>query len=124
MQTDPPAQTNLATYIVGVLGSFLIVVALVWVMYNYTRPAPVGQARVEERKRNLAELRAANVEILNNYGWQDQAKGIVRLPITNAMELILKEYQNPAVARSNLIAIAEKAALAPPKPPEKPNPFE
>jgi len=124
MQTDPPDQTNLATYIVGVLGSFLIVVALVWVMYNYTRPAPVGQARVEERKKNLAELRSANVEILNNYGWQDQAKGIVRLPITNAMELILKEYQNPAVARSNLIAIAEKAAAAPPKPPEKPNPFE
>jgi hypothetical protein len=124
MQTDPPAHTNLATYIVGVLGSFLIVVALVWVMYNYTRPAPVGQARVEERKKNLAELRAANVEILNNYGWQDQAKGIVRVPITNAMELILREYQNPAVARSNLIAIAEKAAVPPPKPPEKPNPFE
>ena len=124
MQTDPPAETNLATYFVGVLGSFLIVVALVWVMYHYTRPAPVGQARVEERKKNLAELQAANAEILNNYGWQDQAKGIVRLPITNAMELILKEYQNPAVARSNLIAIAEKAAAAPPKPPEKPNPFE
>jgi hypothetical protein len=41
------------------------------------------------------------------------------------MMLVEREWaQNPAAARSNLIARVEKATAAPPKAPEKPSPFE
>jgi hypothetical protein len=93
-------------------------------MYRYTHPAPITQNRIAERKKALAEIRSAEAESLNHYGWVDQAKGIVRLPIDRAMELMLQEYQNPAAARSNLVARADKASAPPPKAPEQPSKYE
>ena len=107
-------------YFVAIAGTFLIVAWLVYAMQRYTRPAPLGTARAQERLKGLAEITAANTEVLNNYGWVDQGKGIVRMPVSNAVELALKEWQNPAAARSNLIARAEKVAEAPPPPPKAP----
>lgn len=114
------------TYTVAALGTFLIVAALVWVMVDYTRPAPLGEDRAALRRKNLQDLRAANAEVLNNpnYVWQDQGRGIVRMPINDAMELSLKLWQDKPAARSNLIARVEKATAAPPKAPEKPSQFE
>src|SRR2546422_2197992 len=111
-------------YLVGILGSFLIIAALVWAMYRYTKPAPLGKNRAEERAKALAEIRGAENEALTTSAWIDQGKGIVRLRIEDAMKLVEREWQNPAAARSNLIARVEKATALPPKPPEKPSPFE
>jgi len=103
----------------------LIFVALVLVTKRYTQPAPpIDEARKAERAKALVELRAAEAEALHNVGWVDQAKGVVRLPIAQAMEITEREWQNPAAARSNLIARVEKATALPPEPPAKPNPFE
>jgi hypothetical protein len=110
--------------LVGILGSFLIVAVLVWAMQHYTQPPPLGEDRVALRKKALAELRAAEAGELESYGWVDQGKGVVRLPIAEAMKLALREWQNPAAARSNLIARVEKATAVPPPAPAKPNPFE
>ncbi len=118
------SKNNLTAVVIAIMGTFLIMAALVYVMRRYTQPAPLGQGRILERKKFLAEIQAGNMDALNNYGWQDQAKGLIRLPITNAMELTLREYRNPAAARSNLAARADKAFAPPPKVPEKPNPFE
>ena len=124
MNSQPSSERTSWPLVIGILGSFLIVAALVWAMRHYTQPPPLGEDRVAVRKKALAELRAAEAEGLNTYGWVDQAKGVVRLPIAEAMKLTLREWQNPAAARSNLIAREEKATAAPPKAPEKPNPFE
>jgi hypothetical protein len=102
----------------------LIFAALVWQMRKYTTPAPLGTARAAERATALAELRAAEASALDNVGWIDQAKGIVRLPIAVAVQLTEAQWQNPALARSNLIARVEKATTLPPKAPEKPSAFE
>ena len=113
--------------IIAVAGTFLIVAALVYVMREYTKPPPLDQARIQERKKSLAEIRAGNAEALENYAWLDQGKGQIRLPITNAMLLTIREYQNPTAARSNLAARADKAFAPPPPPPKEPekkNPFE
>ena len=115
---------RVAVYAFAVLGSFMIFSALVWAMWHYTRPAPLGEDRVAIRRKALTELRAAEAETLNNYGWQDQAKGIVRLPIAQAVKLAEREWQNPPAARSNLIARVAKATALPPKAPEKPNPYD
>ena len=124
VETRGTDKNRLAVYAFAILGSFLIFGALVWVMWRYAQPVPLGEDRVAVRRKALAELRAAEAEALNNYGWQDQAKGIVRLPITEALKLAEREWQQPAAARSNLIARVEKATALPPKPPEKPNPYD
>ena len=116
-------RTGLA-YFFGILGSFLIVAALAWAIHRYTQPAALGEARAEERRKNLAELRAAEAEALGTTAWIDAGKGLVRLRIEDAMKLVEREWQNPAAARSNLIARVEKATAAPPKAPEKPSQFE
>ena len=113
-----------AVYFVTILGVFLIMYGLVRIMIHYTRPAPVGVERVALRLKNMADYKAATAEAINNYGWVDPVKGIVRLPVDRAVELAAERWQNPVAARSNLIARAEKAAEAPPKAPEKKSEFE
>lgn len=124
MSIGPTQDRTTLAYVVGILGCFLIVAAMVWAMRHYTQPPPLGEDRVALRKKALAELRAAEAEELNTYAWLDQGKGIVRLPIAEAMKLSLRQWQNPAAARSNLIARVQKATAAPPKAPETPSPFE
>jgi hypothetical protein len=102
----------------------LIFAALVWKMREYTTPPPINSVRAAERAKALADLRAEEATALNNVGWVDQAKGVVRLPIADAVKLAEKQWQNPAQARAELIARVEKATALPPKAPEKPSQFE
>ena len=112
-------------YLVAIAGAFLIVAGLVWAMRYYTAPAPLGEDRADFRRKALAEIRNANEEALNNYGWQDQTRGIVRLPVAQAMKMVELQWGNdPAAARSNLISRVEKATAPLPKVPPKPSAFE
>jgi hypothetical protein len=124
MNGEPAAQRPGLAYLVGILGCFLIVAALGWAIYNYTQPAPLGEDRAQVRAKALAELRAADKEALENVAWIDQSKGLVRLRIEDAKNLVLREWQNPSAARSNLIARVEKATYVPPPPPPKPSALE
>ena len=124
MNSQPSQERAVLAYVIGILGSFLIVAALVWAMHRYTQPPPLGEDRAVTRAKALAELRGAETEALSTVVWIDQGKGLVRLRIQDAMELVKREWQNPSAARSNLIARVEKATAAPPKAPEKPSPFE
>ncbi len=108
----------------GVLGAFLIMALLAWLLHHDTVAAPVGNNRARERHSNLVELVNVNTELLNTYGWKDQARGIVRIPIDRAMELTLQEWKNPEQAHSNLMARVQKATAPLPKKPEAPNPYE
>ena len=36
----------------------------------------------------LQQMRAAEDQILNSYGWVDQKKGVVRVPIARAIDLL------------------------------------
>lgn len=108
----------------GVLGALLVVVVLVAAMKHYTKPAPLNQARVDERKKALSEIRAEDQRGLNTYEVTDAGKGLVRLKIDRAMELTLEAYKNPGVAQKELAARADKASAPAPKAPEKPNQFE
>lgn len=110
--------------LVGVVGAFLIVGLLVLAMTRYLQPAPLNTARITERKKALADIRAENEKALHSYEVLDAGKGLVRLRVDRAMELTIQEYQNPAAARAAMIARANKAAEPPPKPPEAPNKYE
>ena len=118
LNSKPRFQT---AYAVAVLGAMLIVGGLVWLMIDYTRPPDLNAKRAAERARALAELQAQTKEALETYAWSDQPRGMVRLPIQRAMEMTVQAWRNPAEARSNLLARAEKATA---KLPEKPSPYE
>jgi hypothetical protein len=130
MNGQSPAQRSplvaVLAYAVAILGTFLIVGGLVWAMRHYSQPPPLGEDRAVVRAKALAELRAAEAEALEHPGWVDPAKGIVRLPIDQAMKIIEREWgRDPAAGRSNLIEREEKAnPPPPPAAPAKPSPFE
>lgn len=123
-ETNDYSTKGKSAYFVAVLGAFLIMAGLVWAMRHYTAVEPINATRAAERAKALGELRAAESEALNHAGWIDQTKGLVRLPISVAMELAERQWQNPAAARSNLIARVEKATFVPPPPPAQPSEFE
>lgn len=111
-------------YALAVVGALLIVAGLVWAMKHYTTPPNITAARAAERAKILAELRAAEKDAMDNYGWVDKSKGLVRLTVGRAMELTVADWQNPAQAREGLIERVKKATYVPPPPPEKPSEFE
>src|SRR6516164_7913977 len=110
MNSEPaPERTGLA-YVAGILGSFLIIGALVWAMRHFNQPPVLGEDRAAARAKALAELRADEADKLENGGWVDPVKGQVRLPIRVAMKMVERDWgQNPAAARSNLLERVEKA---------------
>lgn len=125
MNSVTASERSAWAYVLAALGAFLIVAALVWAMHRYTQPPPLGENRAEVRAKALAELRAAEADALEHAGWVDQPKGIVRLPIEQAIKIVERDWgQNPVAARSNLITRVEKATAVPPKAPEKPSQFE
>jgi hypothetical protein len=123
MNSDPNnhSRSRLAA-ILAVLGAFFIVAALVLAMRHYTAVTPLNANRAAERAKALAEIRAAETEALDHAAWLDPEKGLVRLPIADAMQMVEREWQDPAAARSNLLARVAKAN--PPPPPPKPSAFE
>ena len=125
MSTETVRERAGLIYLIGVIGAFLIVGVLIWGMREYSKPPGLNTKRMAERAQALAELRAAESEAVSRPAWIDQSKGLVRLPVEQAMKLVLQEWQNPAAARSNLLARVAKAnPPPPPKAPEKPSPFE
>ncbi|MCL5096882.1 MAG: hypothetical protein M1608_05025 [Candidatus Omnitrophica bacterium] len=121
MNSNSQPKTTVAVYLAGFIGTFLIMIGLIALMYYYTRPPGVDEVRASERRKNLADLQAANKELLEHYGWVDQGKGIVRLPIERAMKLTVLESQDQPVARSNLLVNLEKLLAVPPPKPEPSN---
>ncbi len=103
--------------------SVIFAVLVVGVKLLLVQP-PVDAARADVRTKALAEIRATEEKELNNAGWIDQQRGIVRLPMDTALQLAAQQWQNPAAARAELTARAEKAAAKLPKAPEKPSAFE
>jgi len=117
--------TAKAAYAIAVIGAILIVVFLDRQLKKYTQAPPVDAGRAEERAKDLAEIRNAEADALNNTGWIDPTKGVVRLKIDDAMQLMEENWKNPAAGRSNLLERVEKAnPPPPPPPPSKPSPFE
>jgi hypothetical protein len=119
MSTRPVSPPTLTIYLIGVLGTFFIVAALIWIMYAFTQPPPVDEGRAAERRKNLSDMNAQSKEQLETYAWIDRSKGIVRLPIARAMELVVREWQNPAQGQSNLVARLPKATAVAPPPPNR-----
>ena len=99
-----PQRTPVFTAVVVILAA----VACGWLINRYYRPAPAFNNRgtanpadfdeaarwkytTEGRAQMLAELRQKEQAAATTYGWVDQQKGVVRLPIERAMELTVRD---------------------------------
>ena len=92
--TEPSSSSpNKILTIVGVVGTLLLFVLILYLAYLPNRAGPVDKARIEQRKQNLAENQASEIERATTYAWVDRENGIVRIPIEKAMDLTVKDWQ-------------------------------
>lgn len=100
-----PQRTPVFTAVVVILAAVLCG----WMINRYYRPAPAFNNRgtanpadfeeaqrwkftAEGRAKALADLQQKQRAQATSYGWVDQSKGIVRLPIEQAMQLTVRDH--------------------------------
>ena len=126
MNQEPNNHTRngAATAALGFIIACFAFGVLILAMKHSTHPPGIDADSAAARAKALAELRVAESNALGKPGWIDQNRGLVRLPVSVAMQITENEWQNPAAARSNLVARVEKAAAPAPPAPAKSSPFE
>jgi hypothetical protein len=106
-----------------IFGSLIFIVLVVIVKMSATVPA-IDANRAATISSALYEIRTNETVSLESPGWIDRNRGIVRLPISTAVQLTAQEWQDPAQARADLIDRARRASAPAPKPAAAPNPFQ
>lgn len=96
------------------LGIVLLFVLFGAIVLALIGPMPRGddyeQTRAKKRMENLQKLRKDDDEALNTYSWIDKNKGVVRVPISRAMELTVRELAKKKPASAYAIAMPETPA--------------
>jgi len=95
--------------VVVVLATFLLMAFLVNQMVKVAQPGDVNAARAAARAKDNLEIRGAGADAAKHWGLVDAPKGVVRMPIEDAMKVTVQGYQQPAAFRSNLTMRLEKA---------------
>jgi len=70
-----------------------LLILVVAYLPNKPAPLPEGTKTPEERATILRELRAKETAAATTYGWVDQPKGVVRIPIERAMQLTVEDLK-------------------------------
>jgi hypothetical protein len=97
------------TFGAGLVVTAIVIHVLVWLLFVYfnareaAQPPPEYPLAAEQEKRlppeprlqtnpreDLRELRAGEDEALTTYGWVDRNGGVVRIPIDEAMKLVVQ----------------------------------
>ena len=68
--------------------------------------------RAEAREKKLNDARNAATQELNSYAWVDKGKGIARIPIDRAMEIILHDLASKKPAPANPIETPAQASAS------------
>jgi hypothetical protein len=84
-----------------IIGVLVIVVSLIGLnqLYVLTREEVVKENVLSQMDPRLRELRARDTRILTTYGVVDKARGLYRIPIDRAMELMAEEAYQKQQAR-------------------------
>ncbi len=91
-QTDPGRSTLLKNTL-AVAACLAVFVLILPLAIRMGKPASPDTDEAEALP-TAAELQARDWEILHSYGWIDEEKGVVRLPISRARQLFVDE-NNP-----------------------------
>jgi hypothetical protein len=78
------------------------------------KAAPRGttfeKKRAEARAKKLEDAQKENLTALTTYGWVDKTKGVARIPINQAMQIMLVELPDKKPKAAGPIAAASPAA--------------
>ena len=90
---DEPDPDPLVTATVGIAGTLLVIIVVVFVqgLYESVNRDEFERKVVEEVPAELRSLRAAQQTQLGATGWVDKQNGIVAIPIDKAMELLVRD---------------------------------
>jgi hypothetical protein len=85
-ETELPSRIK-TTWLIGVLAAFAIFVVIAWYSGHMTRAyTSYDQQRATDRYLNLQKVRADEDKQINGPAdWVDQSKGIIHIPIDEAM---------------------------------------
>jgi len=83
--------SNIAAY--AVLTVVLLLLAAVWLQafYHYREEHEIQRKVIDPPVAEVQDYLREQNERLGSYAWIDKEKGIVRLPIERAMELVVRE---------------------------------
>lgn len=89
---------------VALLIATILAMALLVGVFNYFKASEGGEAKSMDPTKvfpqpqlektpipDLKAVRSAEDQVLNSYGWVDPQKGVVRIPIAQAMDQVLKK---------------------------------
>lgn len=93
--SDQPSRSAPLVTILTVMAGFALFLLVVYYAYLPSRTGPFtgdGIHTTEQRKKNLADLRAKQAKQAASYAWVDQKTGVVQLPLDVAMDLTVQKY--------------------------------
>jgi hypothetical protein len=84
---------SLSVIITGLVMILLFVGLAIFLVSQRENIPTVDAQAAEVRLKNLAELNAENQRVLSQYHWIDKNKGVVGIPISRAMDLVVAQLQ-------------------------------
>jgi hypothetical protein len=106
---------------VVLLFAFFALLALV-VLKAAPRGTNFEKKRAEARTKKLEDAQKENLTALTSYAWVDKAKGTARIPVDQAMQIMLVELPNKKPAAAGPIAGASPSAAPATSPGASPSP--
>ncbi len=95
MSNNAPASKKIFVLNAVVIAAiFALFATIIYLVARMTQPLPIASTSATtaaERAATLADLRAKENAAATSYGWIDEQKGIVRLPIDRAVELTIQD---------------------------------
>ena len=93
MSPLPRPKNPIAAAVAGTLGGVVLsVVVVAWTLIQFPdQPDLPDDPGAKPAAEVLAGVRARDRATLTTYGWVDREKGVVRLPIDLAIELLIAE---------------------------------
>ena len=108
------SRTPLSTWLGVVLLFALFGVIVLAIIGPLPRGSDYEETRAKKRMENLKTLREDAEKALTTYTWVDKNKGVVRIPISRAMELTVAQLAQQKPAPAGPIATPEAQATAAP----------
>lgn len=89
-----PSDRRVLFSAIGWVGVLLLFGLIVLVSYGGNRGQSPGLIDADARFQIKEERLAAQQRLTDTYEWVNQEQGVVRIPLSRAMELTLRDYQN------------------------------
>src|SRR5262245_5091917 len=98
---DHPEQTK-TIFTWGVVTVVILAIMLVWLRgyFFMVRNETVQRVYLSAPNPKIEEQHAREQQVLSSYGWVDRQKGIVHIPIDQAMEIMVRDAQSGSGAPS------------------------